>query len=129
MNSSPIAGTNSFNLAEVKNEIKRIYKSYDNKNIVLEELTGLRVSVYKSTDKGRIGIRGIVFKETKNTLQIKCKDRTLKILPKKGSIFKFYALKNSFTVKGEEIGFRSYERTKKSLKFYKIRKTQNRQIH
>ena len=115
--------------ADIANEINEIYRSYNNKNIVLEELIGLRVSVYKSVDQKRAGIKGHVFKETKNILQIKCKDGSVKTIPKKGATFKFHILKNSFKVKGEEIGFRSYERTKKSLKFYRIRKNLSKQVH
>lgn len=93
---------------------------YDNKNIVLSELIGLRVRVMKSLDKGQVGIRGTVVDETKNTLVIEANEGTRRLI-KKISIFKFYAGKQSFIVDGEEINFRPHERIEKGLKFYKRR--------
>jgi ribonuclease P protein subunit POP4 len=93
---------------------------YDNKNIVLHELIGLRARVIKSLDKKQEGTSGTVIDETKNTLVLE-RDGAIRRIIKKISVFKFYKGRKSFTVKGEEINFRAHERTEKGLKFYKRR--------
>ena len=93
---------------------------YNNKNIVLQELIGLRVSVKSSNDSGRIGISGIVLDETKSTLLIKKSDKTVRV-PKIGTVFAFRSGRKSFVVDGKEINFRPHERISKGLKFYKAR--------
>ena len=94
---------------------------YDNRNIVLNELIGLKAKVIKSTDKQQKGICGMVIDETKNTLVIDT-DSGKKRVVKKASVFRFYAGRMSFVVDGEEISFRPHERIEKSMKFYKARK-------
>ncbi len=106
---------------ENSTELKNLYKEYNNKNIVLEELTGLPVRVFSCKDINKIGISGIVYKETKNTIKIKAVCG-IKTVPKIGSEFNFKIGKNLYKVKGEEINFRPYERIKKSIKFYNKRK-------
>ncbi len=49
---------------------------YNNRNIVLHELNGLRVRVVNCSDPGQIGISGTVVMETKNTFHISDKGRT-----------------------------------------------------
>lgn len=93
---------------------------YDNKNIVISELIGLKVRVMKSLDKRQVGIQGTVIDETKNTLVIEANKEIRRII-KKISVFKFYAGKKTFIVDGEEINFRPHERIEKGLKFYKRR--------
>ncbi|MGC8479232.1 MAG: ribonuclease P protein component 1 [Candidatus Micrarchaeia archaeon] len=94
---------------------------YDNKNIVLNELIGLKVLVISCLDKKQKGIRGIVIDETKNTIIIKSgKDK--KSLIKKNSMFRFYYGKQHFDVEGKEINFRPDERIEKGLKYYRKRK-------
>lgn len=95
--------------------------TYNNKTIVLHELTGLGVKVVKSRDSSQVGIHGTVIDETKNTLLIKTSVGD-KIVAKDISTFKFKHGRNSFVVDGKEINFRSWERIEKSLKFYKRRK-------
>ncbi|HUC38986.1 MAG TPA: ribonuclease P protein component 1 [Candidatus Acidoferrum sp.] len=95
--------------------------NYNNKNIVLHELIGLRVEVIKSQDRSRKGIRGSVVDETKNTLVVETSSGK-KIVPKLASTFKFVYGKGKFTVEGREINFRPYERLEKSFKFYKKRR-------
>ncbi len=95
--------------------------AYNNRNIVISELIGLKAKVTKSLDKRQKGISGTVIDETKNTLVLDTKSGKRSII-KKVSTFIFYSGSNSFTVKGEEINFRPHERTEKALKFYKSRK-------
>ncbi|MDE1849624.1 MAG: ribonuclease P protein subunit [Candidatus Micrarchaeota archaeon] len=93
---------------------------YNNRNIVLHELIGLKVRVIKSLDKKQRGLSGTVVDETKNTLEIR-KGAERKRVIKKISVFKFYASGRSFIVNGEEISFRPHERLEKALKYYKRR--------
>ena len=94
---------------------------YNNRNIVINELIGLKAKVAKSLDKKQKGISGTVIDETKNTLVLETKEGRKSII-KKVSTFIFYSGRDSFTVKGEEINFRPQERTGKAMKFYKSRK-------
>ncbi|MCL5786864.1 MAG: ribonuclease P protein subunit [Candidatus Marsarchaeota archaeon] len=43
---------------------------YSNRNIVINELIGLKVKVIDSLDKKQKGISGLVIDETKNTLRV-----------------------------------------------------------
>jgi len=97
---------------------------YNNKNIVLNELIGLRARVTKCSDKKQRGLEGTVIDETKNTLLIET-DNGVKKLVKASSTFRFYPdskSRKSFVVEGREINFRPDERIEKSMKFYKRRK-------
>lgn len=96
-------------------------REYNNKNVVLHELVGLNAEVINSSDREQIGIKGEVIRETKNLLFLDDNNRTRRVV-KKISTFKFSKDGESFVVNGEEINFRSYERTEKALKFYKRRK-------
>jgi len=98
-----------------------IMANYNNQTIVIHELSGLDVKVIASRDKNQRGIKGRVLKETKNTLVLDTRNGERQIV-KKTSTFKFFYGKKSFTVNGEEINFRPYERTEKAIKFYKRRK-------
>ena len=95
--------------------------SYNNRNIVLHELIGLKVEVAKSHDKSRKGIRGTVLNETKNTLVIGTISGR-RTVPKLASTFKFVYGRKKFTVEGREINFRPHERLEKSFRFYKRRR-------
>ncbi|VVB76800.1 Ribonuclease P protein component 1 [uncultured archaeon] len=97
---------------------------YSNKNIVLNELIGLRAKVVKSSDPKQEGLDGTIIDETKNTLLIET-GSGVKRLVKASSTFKFYLGNRkgrSFVVEGKEINFRPHERIEKSMKFYKRRK-------
>ncbi len=96
--------------------------AYDNRNIVLNELIGLKVRVLRSLDKKQRGLSGTVIDETKNTLVIETGHGT-KRLAKLPSAFRFYSGKESYDVDGYEINFRPVERTEKAVKFYKRRKS------
>ncbi|MCL4403279.1 MAG: ribonuclease P protein subunit [Candidatus Marsarchaeota archaeon] len=94
---------------------------YNNRNIVLHELNGLRARVVNCSDSGQIGISGTVVMETKNTLHIKDGART-RIVAKKNSVFEFLVDGERFVVNGDEISFRPHERLEKAIKFYRKRK-------
>ncbi len=97
---------------------------YSNKNIVLNELIGLRARVVKCSDKKQEGLEGTVVDETKNTLLLET-DTGAKKIVKESSTFRFYLdgkSGESFVVDGREINFRPHERIEKSMKFYKRRK-------
>jgi len=96
------------------------YESYNNKNIVINELIGLQVKVVKHKDKKQEGMEGTVVDETKNTLVINT-SKGLKKIIKANAIFRFKAGKKSFLVDGKEINYRPVERTEKALKYYKRR--------
>jgi len=93
---------------------------YSNRNIVVNELIGLKVKVIDSLDKKQKGISGLVIDETKNTLRV-FDGKGIKSIVKKNSKFAFKVSKRRFVVRGEEINFRPYDRIEKSLKFYKMR--------
>ncbi len=93
---------------------------YDNKNIVLNELIGLKARVLKSLDKKQRGLSGIVIDETKNTLVMDTMKGSKRVV-KKSSSFRFYFQDAHFDVDGNEIAFRPVERTEKAIKYYKKR--------
>lgn len=95
--------------------------NYNNKNIVLHELIGLRVEITKSQDNSRKGIKGTVIDETKNTLVIDTPSGK-RVVPKMASTFKFVHGRSRFIVEGREINFRPHERLEKSYRFYKRRR-------
>jgi ribonuclease P protein subunit POP4 len=97
---------------------------YSNRNIVLNELIGLRARVVKCSDKKQEGLEGTVVDETKNTLLLETGGGVKKLV-KASSTFRFYIpgrSEESFVVDGREISFRPHERIEKSMKFYKRRK-------
>ena len=96
-------------------------RGYNNKNIVLHELVGLDAKVTGSHDRTQIGIKGKVIRETKNLLFLDDKGSIRRVV-KKVSTFRFSDGKRSYVVNGEEINFRSFERTEKAFKFYRRRK-------
>ena len=97
---------------------------YDNKNIVLNELIGLKVLVLKSLDKNQRGISGTVIDETKYTIKISFGNE-IKSLIKKTSKFRFYYGKKYFDVEGKEINFKPADRIERGFKYYKKRKLNN----
>jgi ribonuclease P protein subunit POP4 len=94
---------------------------YNNKTIVLHELIGLKVEVFRSNDSSMEKMKGIVIDETKNTFLVRTPLGDKRI-PKSTSTFKFLFGRNKFIINGEEICFRPYERLEKSFKFYKRRR-------
>ena len=94
---------------------------YDNRNIVLNELIGLKVRIVKSSDKKQAGLSGRIIDETKNTFLVET-PKGMKSIMKKLSTFRFYTQDGSFVVEGKEINFRPYERIEKGMKFYRRRR-------
>ena len=94
---------------------------YSNRNIVINELIGLKARIIKSLDSRQYGISGTVMDETKNTLVLET-DKGIKTVMKNISVFRFYSGNGSFTVKGEEINFRPHERIERAMRFYRARK-------
>ena len=96
------------------------YSEYNNKNIVLNELIGLRVKVVKCLDMRQVGLQGTVVDESKNTLVVDTGNRLARLV-KATSTFRFYAGRKSFVVNGVEINFRPEDRIEKALKYWKRR--------
>ncbi|MCL5008487.1 MAG: ribonuclease P protein subunit [Candidatus Marsarchaeota archaeon] len=94
---------------------------YNNKNIVLNELIGLKARVLSSLDKKQRGASGIVIDETKNTLLLEAKEGRRRIV-KKACVFRFYVGHETFDVDGKEINFRPDERIEKAMKYYRQRR-------
>jgi len=94
---------------------------YNNRNIVLNELIGLRARVLRSLDKRQRGASGVVVDETKNTLLLEAKAGRRSVV-KKTSVFRFYCGSSAFDVDGKEINFRPSERIEKAMKYYKRRR-------
>ncbi len=88
------------------------------KNIVIHELIGLGVVIVNHSDPSLIGLRGTIVDETLKTLLLET-DRGKKRVPKKGGIFCFRLPDGRWTlVRGEEILFRPWERTKRGYKAF-----------
>ena len=96
------------------------FGTYNNRNIVLHELIGLRVRVLRCRDRKQVGLQGTVVDESKNTLVVDTGNR-LKRLVKATSTFRFYAGRKSFIVNGVEINFRPEDRIEKGIKYWKRR--------
>jgi len=85
------------------------------KNLIKHELIHLTVKVVESTDASRIGVKGEVVGETKNTLKVLSEGK-VKILPKEECTFLFELGKEIVEVKGKELLGRPEDRTKKRIK-------------
>ncbi len=81
-------------------------------NFTKHELIGLGVEVVKSTDPGKIGIKGTVTGESKQVLVIHTGTAEKKI-PKKECTFRFALGKEKIDVRGEKLVGRPEERIKK----------------
>ncbi|MDD3083906.1 MAG: ribonuclease P protein subunit [Candidatus ainarchaeum sp.] len=84
-------------------------KKYEinNKNILVHEMIGMNVKVIESSDKQRIGVKGKIIDETKNTFILEGK----KIIPKKECVFEF-DIGEKVIVNGKDILKRPEERLK-----------------
>ena len=94
---------------------------YNNKNIVLGELIGLKVRIIDSLDRKQKGMVGNIIDETKNTLIMETTEGKRSFV-KRNSRFRFYTPEGSCEVEGREIDFRPDERIEKAIKYYKRRK-------
>ncbi|MDO8538175.1 MAG: ribonuclease P protein subunit [archaeon] len=79
-------------------------KNYEinEKNLMAHEMNGLKVEVINSSDKNKIGIKGIIVSETKNTFIVESKGKE-KIIPKKETEIMFFVEKKKIKIKGEKI--------------------------
>ncbi len=92
------------------------------KNIVIHELIGLEVVVVNHSDPSLIGLRGRVVDETMKTLVLETESGE-KVVPKEYGVFCFKLPDGRWTfVRGEEILFRPWERTKRGYKKFLRRK-------
>jgi ribonuclease P protein subunit POP4 len=85
------------------------------KNILGHEIIGLEVNVVKSTDKARIGTKGIVLDETQNTFVVlanKGKEKQKVVLPKRECDFEFKLGNEKIVVKGNDVTKRPEDRVK-----------------
>ena len=85
------------------------------KNILGHEMIGLEVNVIKSTDKARVGTKGVVLDETQNTfvvLTISKKGKQKVVLPKKECDFEFKLGNEKIVVKGNDVTKRPEDRVK-----------------
>jgi RNase P/RNase MRP subunit p29 len=84
-------------------------------NILCHEMIGLGVNVIASTDKGRVGIKGIVVDETQFTFVIDGTHGKTKgefVVPKKECEFEFLIGKEKAVVKGNDVLKRPEDRVK-----------------
>lgn len=79
----------------------------NDKNILNHEIIGLDVCVKKSNDQKKIGVKGKIIDETKNTIVLE----NGKILPKKECIFEF-DINKKIEIAGEKIMKRPEDRIK-----------------
>ena len=92
------------------------------KNIIIHELIGLEVVVVNHSDPTLIGLRGKVVDETMKTLVLET-ERGEKVVPKEYGVFCFRLPDGKWTlVRGGEILFRPWERTKRGYKKFLRRK-------
>lgn len=87
--------------------MKKKYYEINEKNIKNHEIIGLNILVIESSDKKKIGIKGKVIDETKNTIIL----YDGKILPKKECVFEF-DIGEKVKVVGKNISKRPADRLK-----------------
>ncbi len=81
-------------------------------NVLLHEIIGLSARVSGSTDLNKIGIRGKIVDETKNTIVIETR-KGEKVVPKKEAVIEVLIGEEKAVLDGSKIVFRPEERTKK----------------
>jgi len=72
---------------------------------------GCLITVVQSRCPSHVGVTGIVLQEMTNVFKLITLANQLKIIPKAGNIFSFCAAENDVTLYGNNICFRSYDRT------------------
>jgi len=82
--------------------------------ILAHEWIGLEVEVVESPNPSEVGIKGIVVDETLNTFKIKT-EKGLKIVAKRGRLFRVKFAGKVLRVKGDLVAFRPEERIKKGI--------------
>ena len=81
-------------------------------NVRVHELIGLKAEVSNSTDARRIGLKGTIVDETKNTFTLDSCGKE-KVLPKKEITLTVSLGDDKATIDGKSILYRPEERTKK----------------
>ena len=81
------------------------------KNIWAHELIGLKARVIESTDKGRVGIQGVIIDETKNTIVLESANK-IKVLPKKEVVLEVELESGKVILDCKQIIFRPEDRIK-----------------
>lgn len=85
------------------------------KNLIRHELIGLFCKITKSSDPNKVGIKGNIVNETRNTLVIEEEDRE-KIIPKKEATFLFtLPTKEKVEIVGKLLIGRPEDRIKKKF--------------
>lgn len=84
-------------------------------NILKHELVGLSVIVISSSNVSQKGIEGEVGNETMNTLDVKTA-KGVKIIQKKGAVFRFQLSTSKVEVNGDELLSRPEDRIKKRVR-------------
>jgi len=91
------------------------FYSINRKNILGHELNGLKIRIVNSSDPKKIGLKGIIMKETKNTFVIES-EGIEKIIPKKEVLIEFEIEGEKIAVKGNELTSRPEDRIKKFIR-------------
>lgn len=73
-------------------------------------LIGLKVEIIKSSDRKKIGLKGIVVDETKHTLLIEKPNKKVVCVPKIGCTFRFRKDEKIFDIEGGKILTRPEDR-------------------
>ncbi|MGM0404756.1 MAG: ribonuclease P component 1 family protein [Thermoplasmatota archaeon] len=79
-----------------------------------QEFIGSDIEIIDAKNDSYKTIEGSVVDETMNTIVVKTPGNRLKVVPKKGKLFKFKINDYSFELKGNKINNRPEERIKKS---------------
>ena len=81
-------------------------------NILSHEIIGLETVVKNSSDRSRIGLKGKIVDETKNTLCIETENGE-KVLPKKEVVLEIFFGDEKIELDCKKIAFRPEDRVKK----------------
>jgi len=89
----------------------------DKNNILIHEFMGLEVEIAKSTCRNLIGKKGRIVNETRNTIEIEGKGKTM-IIPKRSSTFRFCLPGGeSVDVEGRLVEYNPEDRPKRLMKY------------
>jgi len=80
-------------------------------DVLKTELIGLTLEVTQATNRNNIGINGTIIDETKNTIMLKTKDRSIRLL-KNTITFKIKINKKTYQIQGHLLQKRPHERIK-----------------
>ncbi len=86
--------------------------------VIADEWIGLEVEVVESPNPCEIGIKGRVVDETMKTFRIET-DRGIKVVEKRGRVFRVKYKKWLLRVRGDLLAFRPEERIKKGIMLIK----------